>query len=342
MNILVTGGAGYIGTHTLVCLLEANHKVFVLDNLINSNAKALKRVEIITNKPVSFFKGDVKDIEILRDIFKTNEIDAVIHFAALKAVGESSKSPLEYYQTNVQGTLSLLEAMKQAGINNFIYSSSATVYGESNPSPYKESMILGSPSSPYGASKVMVERILQDIAYSNKEFRCVSLRYFNPIGAHSSGLIGEDPNDIPNNLLPYITQVAAGKRLKLNIFGGDYLTEDGTCIRDYLHVMDLAEGHLAALNWLELEDDFRGVEAFNLGTGSGVSVMQIVASFESATNKIIPYEIVDRRRGDLPSFWADSTKAKSLLGWKPIRSLEDMMTDAWRWQSKNKNGYLDD
>lgn len=339
MNILVTGGAGYIGSHTLVCLLDAGHRVVVLDNLANASEEALRRVEAITGKSLIFVQGDVQDIVTLNTVFETQAIDAVMHFAALKAVGESALRPLQYYQTNVHGSLCLLEAMTRAGVNNFIYSSSATVYGESNPSPYIETMALGSPSSPYGASKVMVERILQDKTRANPEFRAVSLRYFNPIGAHSSGTLGEDPRGIPNNLLPFVTQVAVGQRSQLNIFGGDYPTADGTCVRDYLHVMDLAEGHLAALEWLQADPAFRGVEAFNLGTGKGVSVLDIVKSFELATGEKIPYEIVQRRAGDLPAFWADSSKAVVVLAWNPSRDLPTMMADAWRWQSQNPKGY---
>jgi len=339
MNILVTGGAGYIGSHTLVCLLEAGHKLVVFDNLVNASKEALRRVEAITGKSLIFVQGDVQDMVTLNTVFETQAIDAVMHFAALKAVGESALRPLQYYQTNVHGSLCLLEAMARAGVNNFIYSSSATVYGESNPSPYIETMALGSPSSPYGASKVMVERILQDKAKANPEFRAVSLRYFNPIGAHNSGTLGEDPRGIPNNLLPFVTQVAVGQRPQLNIFGGDYPTADGTCVRDYLHVMDLAEGHLAALEWLQADQAFRGVEAFNLGTGKGVSVLDIVKSFEAATGEKIPYKIVQRRAGDLPAFWADSSKAVAVLAWNPSRDLPIMMADAWRWQSQNPKGY---
>ena len=250
MQVLVTGGAGYIGSHTVVCLLDLGYEVVVYDNLINSSAEALSRVEKLTGKTIDFIQGDVRDTASLDDLFATRSIDMVIHFAALKAVGESARCPLEYYQNNVHGSLCLLEAMAKAGVNNFVYSSSATVYGEANPSPYVETMNLGSPSSPYGAGKVMVERILLDKARANPNFRAVSLRYFNPIGAHPSGDIGEDPTGIPNNLLPFITQVAVGKREKLSVFGGEYPTSDGTCVRDYLHVMDLAEGHVAAIDWL--------------------------------------------------------------------------------------------
>ncbi len=339
MEVLVTGGAGYIGSHTLVCLLDRGYEVVVYDNLINASAEALSRVEKLTGKTIDFVQGDVRDTGSLDDLFATRSIDMVIHFAALKAVGESARCPLEYYQTNVHGSLCLLEAMAKASVNNFVYSSSATVYGEANPSPYVETMNLGSPSSPYGAGKVMVERILLDKARANPNFRAVSLRYFNPIGAHPSGDIGEDPTGIPNNLLPFITQVAVGKRDKLSVFGGEYPTSDGTCVRDYLHVMDLAEGHVAAIDWLAKQPSFRGVEAFNLGTGNGISVLEIIASFEAATTIKIAYQIIEPRAGDLPAFWANAEKASNVLNWQAKRSLDEMMEDAWRWQSKNPNGF---
>ena len=339
MTVLVTGGAGYIGSHTLVCLLGLGYDVVVYDNLVNASVEALSRVEKITGKKIEFVEGDVTDSKALDNLFATYSIDAVIHFAALKAVGESAQFPLKYYETNVHGSLCLLKAMEQAGVNQFVYSSSATVYGKANPSPYIETMTLGSPSSPYGASKVMVERILADTARANPNFRAVSLRYFNPIGAHPSGHIGEDPSGIPNNLLPFITQVAVGKRESLNVFGGDYPTTDGTCVRDYLHVMDLAEGHVAAIQWLAAQSNFHGVEAFNLGTGNGVSVLEIIASFEAATQQKINYQVVERREGDLPAFWADAQKADKILNWQAKRALSQMMEDAWRWQSQNPSGY---
>ena len=339
MTVLVTGGAGYIGSHTLVCLLNLGYEVVVYDNLVNSSIKALRRVEEITGKHLEFVEGDVTDSRALDDLFAKYSIDAVIHFAALKAVGESSQRPLQYYETNVYGSLCLLKAMEKARVNHFVYSSSATVYGEMNPSPYVETMELGSPSSPYGASKVMVERVLTDTARVNPKFRAISLRYFNPVGAHPSGLIGEDPSGIPNNLLPFITQVAVGLRDSLSVFGGDYPTADGTCIRDYLHVMDLAEGHVAAIDWLAEQSNFNGVEAFNLGAGTGVSVLEIIASFEAATCQKINFKIVERRAGDLPAFWANADKADKVLNWQAKRTLVEMMEDAWRWQSKNPNGY---
>lgn len=339
MTVLVTGGAGYIGSHTLVCLLNLGYEVVVYDNLVNSSIKALRRVEEIAGKDLEFVEGDVTDSRGLDDLFAKYSIDAVIHFAALKAVGESSQRPLQYYETNVYGSLCLLKAMEKARVNHFVYSSSATVYGEMNPSPYVETMELGSPSSPYGASKVMVERVLADTARVNPKFRAISLRYFNPVGAHPSGLIGEDPSGVPNNLLPFITQVAVGLRDSLSVFGGDYPTADGTCIRDYLHVMDLAEGHVAAIDWLAEQSNFNGVEAFNLGAGTGVSVLEIIASFEAATHQKINFEIVERRAGDLPAFWANADKADKVLNWQAKRTLVETMEDAWRWQSKNPNGY---
>jgi UDP-glucose 4-epimerase len=339
MTVLVTGGAGYIGSHTLVCLLNLGYEVVVYDNLVNSSIKALRCVKEITGKHLEFVEGDVTDSRALDDLFAKYSIDAVIHFAALKAVGESSQLPLQYYETNVYGSLCLLKAMEKAGVNHFVYSSSATVYGEMNPSPYVETMELGSPSSPYGASKVMVERVLADTARVNPKFRAISLRYFNPVGAHPSGLIGEDPSGVPNNLLPFITQVAVGLRDSLSVFGGDYPTADGTCIRDYLHVMDLAEGHVVAIDWLAEQSNFNGVEAFNLGAGTGVSVLEIIASFEAATHQKINFEIVERRAGDLPAFWANADKADKVLNWQAKRTLVETMEDAWRWQSKNPNGY---
>ncbi|MCJ8292941.1 MAG: UDP-glucose 4-epimerase GalE [Colwellia sp.] len=340
MKVLVTGGAGYIGSHTVLSLLENNYDVIVYDNLANSSLESIDRVEKLTGKKVEFVEGDICDKEKLSQLFKQSAIDAVIHFAALKAVGESAAIPLSYYQNNVHGTVCILEVMQQHQVHNFIFSSSATVYGEENDVPYVETMKLGTPSSPYGASKVMVERILADLALSDNKFRGVSLRYFNPIGAHESGNIGEDPKGIPNNLLPYVAQVAVGKRDKLSIFGDDYPTKDGSCERDYLHVMDLAQGHVAALDWLNRHSDFRGVEAFNLGTGNGVSVFAIVKAFEQAINKTIPFEVSPRRAGDLPAFWANASKANKELNWQANRSLEQMMTDTWRWQSNNPNGFL--
>jgi len=340
MQVLVTGGAGYIGSHTVLSLLENNYDVVVYDNLVNSNIESINRVEKLTDKLVKFVEGDICDKDKLCNLFKQFKIDAVIHFAALKAVGESAEIPLSYYQNNVHGSICLLEVMQQHNVHDFIFSSSATVYGEENDVPYVETMKLGTPSSPYGASKVMVERVLADLAISDGNFRGVSLRYFNPIGAHESGDIGEDPKGIPNNLLPYVAQVAVGKRDKLSIFGDDYPTTDGSCERDYLHVMDLAQGHVAALDWLISNEKFSGVEAFNLGTGNAVSVFAIVKAFEQAINKTIPFEVSPRRTGDLAAFWANARKANKELNWQASRSLEQMMKDTWRWQSNNPNGYL--
>lgn len=342
MNVLVTGGAGYIGSHTVLSLLENNCNVVVFDNLFNSSIESIKRVESLTGKSVTFIEGDIRNKHQLSNVFSSHNIDTVIHFAALKAVGESAQIPLEYYQNNVHGSVCLLEAMAEHKVNNFIFSSSATVYGEENEVPYVETMKLGTPSSPYGATKVMVERIMADTAASNPHFRGVSLRYFNPIGAHESGKIGESPKGIPNNLLPYVAQVMVGKREKLSIFGSDYPTKDGTCERDYLHVMDLAEGHVAAMKWLNDNQGFAGVESFNLGTGNGVSVFEIVTAFEQAVDKKIPYEVSPRRAGDLPAFWANATKANDALNWQANRSLDQMMVDTWRWQSANPNGYDED
>ncbi|KGJ92453.1 UDP-glucose 4-epimerase GalE [Thalassotalea sp. ND16A] len=339
MQVLVTGGAGYIGSHTVLSLLEHDHDVIVYDNLSNSNVESIARVEKLTGKSVQLVEGDICNKDKLSEVFGQYHIDAVIHFAALKAVGESAQIPLSYYQNNVHGSVCLLEVMQQHNVRNFIFSSSATVYGEENDVPYVETMKLGTPSSPYGASKVMVERVLADFASSDSNFRGVSLRYFNPIGAHESGEIGEDPKGIPNNLLPYVAQVAVGKRDKLSIFGDDYPTADGSCERDYLHVMDLAQGHVAALDWLNKHSDFRGVEAFNLGTGNGVSVFAIVKAFEQAINNTIAFEVSPRRAGDLPAFWANATKANEELNWQASRSLEQMMQDTWRWQLHNPDGY---
>jgi len=339
MKILVTGGAGYIGSHTVLSLLTNGYDVIVYDNLCNSSEVSLTRVEKLAGKKITFIEGDIRNTASLNSVFSQHNISAVIHFAALKAVGESAQIPLNYYQNNVHGTICLLEAMQQHKVQNFIFSSSATVYGEENDVPYVETMQLGTPSSPYGASKVMVERVMADLALANSTFRGVSLRYFNPIGAHESGDIGEDPKGIPNNLLPYVAQVAVGKRDKLHIFGDDYPTTDGSCERDYLHVMDLAEGHVAALNWLNNNADFTGVEAFNLGTGNAISVFAIVKSFEKAINNTIPFEISPRRAGDLPAFWANANKAAEQLNWQATRGLNQMMVDTWHWQSKNPNGY---
>ncbi len=335
-QILVTGGAGYIGSHTVVELLTAGHQVVVLDNLVNSSEQRLRRVQEITGEPLTFIQGDVRDAVKVAEILASHDIDSVIHFAGLKAVAESVNKPLEYYDTNVNGTLSLCSAMQKSGVKSIIFSSSATVYGAEAPVPYVESMPRGSTSNPYGESKAIVERILTDLAHADPDWSVSLLRYFNPIGAHPSGLIGEDPKGIPNNLLPFITQVAIGRRDKLSIFGNDYPTEDGTCERDYLHVVDLAKGHQVAA---EKCAQHSGVHTYNLGTGQPVSVLNMVKAFEKANNVSVPFTFESRRQGDLAAFWADTAKIKKELNWTAQHSLEDMVRDAWRWQSQNPNGY---
>lgn len=336
MAILVTGGAGYIGSHTVLALLARGEDVVVLDNLVNSSEESLHRVEQLAGKAPVFYQGDVQDAGCLGRIFTEHKISSVIHFAGLKAVGESTRKPLEYYQNNVAGTLVLLDAMRHAGVHQFIFSSSATVYGENAPVPYVETTPIGGTTSPYGTSKLMVEQILQDFAKAEPQFSIIALRYFNPVGAHESGLIGEDPNGIPNNLLPYIAQVAIGKLEKLGVFGGDYPTKDGTGVRDYIHVMDLAEGHLAAMDHVAKINGFR---AYNLGAGVGYSVLDMVHAFEKASGVTIPYQVLPRRAGDLPAFWADASLAKKELGWEVQRGIDAMMRDTWNWQSKNPQGY---
>lgn len=336
MNILLAGGAGYIGSHTAVELIEAGHDVVIVDNYCNSSPEAVKRIEEITGKGVISYKADVKDKEAMNSIFADNKIDCVIHFAGLKAVGESVKKPVEYYRNNIDTTLTLLECMKLAGVHQFVFSSSATVYGEENDIPYVETMKKGSCSNPYGWTKSMMEQILEDAAKADDELSVVLLRYFNPIGAHESGRIGEDPQGIPNNLMPYIAQVAVGRREHLTIFGNDYDTPDGTCRRDYIHVCDLANGHLKAVEYCV---QHKGTSVFNLGTGVPYSVLDIVNAFEKVNGIKIKYEFGPRRAGDLPQFWADSEKAQKILGWKTTRTLEDMCRDTWRWQSNNANGY---
>ncbi|WP_417585579.1 UDP-glucose 4-epimerase GalE [Nitrincola sp.] len=336
-KILVTGGAGYIGSHTLVQLLENNQEVVVLDNLSNSSEESLKRVEKITGRSVTFYHGDILDGEILKTIFTDHEIESVVHFAGLKAVGESVAQPIRYYQNNVQGTLSLCEAMTNAGVCNLVFSSSATVYGDPASLPIKEDFPVGATTNPYGTSKYMVERVLQDLHVSNSNWNIAILRYFNPVGAHESGLIGEDPNDIPNNLMPFISQVAVGKREQLSVFGNDYDTPDGTGVRDYIHVVDLAQGHLKALAKLKSAP---GVVIYNLGTGVGYSVLEMVKAFESGSEQAVPFQIVDRRPGDIASCYADPNYAQQELGWKATKGIEDMTKDTWRWQSKNPKGYM--
>lgn len=333
--ILVTGGAGYIGSHTVVELLDAGHEVVVIDNLCNGSQEAVRRVARITGKPVPFIECDIRDRKGLDAVFGEHSVDAVIHFAGLKAVGESVGKPLAYYENNVHGTLVLCQAMEAAGVRRIVFSSSATVYGSEAPVPYVETTPRGTTSNPYGTSKAMVEKILEDLVAADDRWSVALLRYFNPIGAHPSGLIGEDPQGIPNNLMPFIAQVAVGRRDELTIFGSDYPTADGTCKRDYLHVVDLAVGHLKALKAVETP----GVSIYNLGTGQGVSVLEMVDSFTRVTEVKVPYRLGDRRPGDLPAFWADASKASRELGWSAEKSLDDMMADTWRWQSANPQGY---
>ncbi|GAA0493400.1 MULTISPECIES: UDP-glucose 4-epimerase GalE [Tatumella] len=336
MSVLVTGGAGYIGSHTVLALLERGDDVVVLDNLCNASQESLRRVEKLAGKAATFVEGDVRDRQCLQKLFADYPVTEVIHFAALKAVGESTRMPLEYYDNNVSGTVILLEEMRNAGIMNFIFSSSATVYGEHAPVPYVETTPIGGTTSPYGTSKVMIEQVLQDFSRAEPAFNTIALRYFNPVGAHPSGEIGEDPAGIPNNLLPYIAQVAIGKLAQLGVFGDDYHTPDGTCQRDYIHVVDLAEGHLKALDHLKQSTGYR---AYNLGAGKGYSVLEMIKAFEKACGKPVPYTIKPRRSGDLAAFWADPSLAERELGWTVSRGLDEMMRDTWLWQSKNPNGY---
>ena len=335
MRILVAGGAGYIGSHTCLVLLEAGHEVVVADNLCNSKEESLRRVQELTGKPITFYKVDVTDEAAVENIFAEQQIDGVIHFAGLKAVGESVEQPVRYYYNNVVSTLTLCNVMKRHGVNKFVFSSSATVYGE-NAIPFVETMDLLPTTNPYGETKVMSERILKDVANVEPDWSVALLRYFNPIGAHESGRIGEDPQGIPNNLMPYFTQVASGKRDHLRVWGNDYPTVDGSGVRDYIHVMDLAIGHVKALEKLCEE---KGVLIYNLGTGSGVSVLQLVHAFEKANNLTIPYKIYDRRAGDIAEFYADASKAEREMGWKATRTIEDMCRDAWNWQRQNPQGY---
>ena len=338
MNILVTGGAGYIGSHTCVELLESGYGVVVIDNLCNSNPKSLDRVEELTGKKVKFYEGDVRDEALLRKIFAENEITAVIHFAGLKAVGESVAQPWRYYDNNLNSTLVLTKVMEEVGCKKIIFSSSATVYSGDNVMPLRETSKTGNCTNPYGWTKYMTEQILSGMAHADKEWSIVLLRYFNPIGAHISGRIGEDPRGIPNNLMPYITQVAIGRREFLSVYGNDYDTHDGTGVRDYIHVVDLARGHVAAVRYAAKND---GCEVFNLGTGTGYSVLDMVKAFNEANGLELPYKIVDRRPGDLPTCYADPAKSAEVLGWKAERGLEEMCRDSWNWQSKNPKGFED-
>ena len=336
-KILVTGGAGYIGSHTVVELLEAGYEVSVIDSLCNSSAEALKRVEKITGKKVSFYEDDIRDRKALDQIFGREEPFAVIHFAGLKAVGESVEKPLMYYENNIGGTLTLLEAMTAAGCKNMVFSSSATVYGKPKSVPIREDFPT-SFTNPYGATKLMIEDILKDIYKADKTWNVILLRYFNPIGAHESGLIGEDPKGIPNNLLPYIAQVATGRLKKVSVFGNDYDTKDGTGVRDYIHVVDLAKGHIKALEKIE---ETPGLKTYNLGTGKGYSVLEIIEAFKKASGRDIPYEFAPRRSGDIDMCYADPSLAYEELGWRAEYGIEKMCADTWRWQSANPNGYRD-
>ena len=335
MQILVTGGAGFIGSHTCVELLNSNYDVVVVDNLINSHQESLERVEKITGKKLTFYKIDLMDEEGLNGVFQQHSIDAVIHFAGLKAVGESVSIPLHYYHNNITGTLVLCKLMQEYQVKNIVFSSSATVYGDPKTVPIKEDFPIGA-TNPYGRTKLMIEEILQDLYVSDKQWNIALLRYFNPAGAHKSGLIGEDPNGIPNNLLPYISQVAIGKLSELSVFGNDYPTPDGTGVRDYIHVVDLAAGHLKALEKLKSNP---GAVVYNLGTGRGYSVLEAISAFEKASHKKIAYKTVDRRPGDIATCYADPEFAKQELNWSADIGLEQMCIDAWRWQSMNPNGY---
>ena len=337
MNVFVTGGAGYIGSHTCVELLNAGHEVVVIDNLLNSKKEALNRVEKITGKKVKFYEGDIRDKKLLDKIFEENKIDSVINFAGLKAVGESCAKPLEYYENNIEGLLQLAFSMREHNVKNLVFSSSATVYGKPETVPIKEDFPL-STSNPYGSTKLFIEYILKDLYKADPSFNIAILRYFNPIGAHESGLIGEDPKGIPNNLCPYITQVAVGKRKELGVFGNDYNTHDGTGVRDYIHVVDLAKGHVLAVNKLA---ENPGLLIVNLGTGHGYSVLDMVKAFEKVLGRPLPYKILPRRPGDIDECYADPSYAYEVLGFKAEKNLDDMCRDAMRWQTKNPDGYGD-
>ncbi len=337
MKVLLTGGAGYIGSHTAVECLAAGYEVVVFDNLSNSSTKSLERVSQIARKPIDFVRGDIRDRAALRKFFAQYAIDTVVHFAGLKAVGESVEKPLLYYDNNITGSIALFEVMAEAGVRSVVFSSSATVYGDPVSVPITEDFPL-SATNPYGRSKLFIEEMLRDIAYADENWHIALLRYFNPVGAHESGLIGEDPRGTPNNLMPYIAQVAGGRRTHLNIFGGDYPTPDGTGVRDYIHVVDLARGHVAALNHLQAQG---GVQTWNLGTGNGVSVLDMVHAFESVSGKRIDYEIVARRPGDVAQCWADPSRARRELDWHAEYNLARMCEDTWRWQQMNPQGYGD-
>ena len=336
MNVLVTGGAGYIGSHTCVELLQLGYGVVVIDNLCNSNPKSLERVEELTGKKLKFYEGDVRDEALLRKIFAENEIGSVIHFAGLKAVGESVAQPWRYYDNNLNSTLVLTKVMGEVGVKKLIFSSSATVYTATNEMPLRETSVTGGCTNPYGWTKYMTEQILQGLCTADKEWSVCLLRYFNPIGAHESGRIGEDPRGIPNNLMPYITQVAVGRREQLSVFGDDYDTHDGTGVRDYIHVVDLAKGHVAAV---EYTDKNLGCEVFNLGTGIGYSVLDMVKTFRDVNEVALPYVIAPRRPGDIATCYADPTKSAEKLGWKAEKTLADMCRDSWKWQKNNPQGF---
>ena len=336
MTVLVTGGAGYIGSHTCVELLNKGYDVVVIDNLVNSNEKAIERVEAITGKKVSFYCNDVRDRDAMHRIFDAHKIDCAIHFAGLKAVGESVAMPLEYYDNNLFSTVTLCEIMREYGVKKVVFSSSATVYSQGNEMPLKENAVTGMCTNPYGWTKYMSEQILRDTAKADKDWAVVLLRYFNPVGAHPSGLIGEDPRGIPNNLMPFISQVAVGRREYLNVFGSDYDTHDGTGVRDYIHVVDLAKGHVSAIEYMQQHS---GESVFNLGTGVGYSVLDMVHAFERVTGRPVPYKIVDRRPGDVATCYSSPDKSAELLGWKAEYNLDDMCRDSWNWQSKNPYGY---
>ena len=335
-KILVTGGAGYIGSHTCIELLNAGHDVIVLDNLSNSSEVALQRVQTLANRNLTFIKGDIRDANALDQLFAQYDIDAVIHFAGLKAVGESQQIPLAYFDNNITGTLCLVQAMERGRVFNLVFSSSATVYGEANQAPSQEDMPLGMPTNNYGYTKMVVEQLLEKTAAANEQWSIALLRYFNPVGAHPSGEIGEDPQGIPNNLMPFVTQVAVGRREQLSIFGDDYPTADGTCERDFIHVVDLAKAHVLAIQNRVANT---GCRAWNIGTGSPISVLQIVSAFERVNDVRIPYSFASRRAGGLPSFYADSQRAQQELGWKAEYCLDDMLAHSWHWQKKNPNGF---
>jgi len=338
MKILLTGGAGYIGSHTAIELMALGHEVVIVDNLVNASEKVIERIEAISGKKPVFYKADCCDKAAMESVFSENKLDAVIHFAGLKAVGESVRMPIEYYRNNIDSTLVLLEVMKKYGVKNIIFSSSATVYGAPDVVPIKETAVVGRCTNPYGWTKYMNEVILTDATKADPELSVVLLRYFNPVGAHKSGLIGESPNGIPNNLMPYISQVAVGKLKQLSVYGNDYPTPDGTGVRDYIHVVDLAKGHACAVDYVVKH---KGTEVFNLGTGVGYSVLDMVNAFAKESGVEIPYKIVERRPGDIAECYADSTKAKEMLGWVAEYTLEDMCGDSWRWQKGNPNGYED-